>query len=61
MRRTFSVVLRGVTAVSLMLAMAASLSAAPKNQRERDPVNPIVKIIRKIVRSLGDGLTIPTP
>lgn len=64
MRRTYWSYARGVAAVALMLALTVSVSARPREERPRDSRekrDPIVKIIKKVIRSLGDGLISPTP
>ncbi len=63
MRRVFSSSVRGVAAVAVILALAGSaLGAPPDNRdRERGRDHGIVKVIKKIVRAFGDGLTIPRP
>jgi hypothetical protein len=52
-----------VLAVACIVAFSLSLSAAPREQREpvRGKRDPIVKIIKKVIRSLGDGLVLPIP
>lgn len=60
MRRVFSALVRGVVAVSVILALSASAAAVPRDDRGPRE-GPITKIIKKIVRSLGDGLIIPLP
>lgn len=63
MRRVFNSCVRGVAAVAVMCALAGSTVALPREQdgprRNREQV--IVKMIKRIVRALGDGLTIPRP
>lgn len=54
-------VLRVVVVVSLTSMLSVSLAAAPRDRAPREKQNPIVKVIKKIVRSLGDGLIVPTP
>ena len=64
MRRASWSYARGVSAVALMLVLAVSVSARPREERPRDPGEkrePIVKFIKKVIRSLGDGLVTPTP
>lgn len=62
MRRVFNVSVRGVAAVLVIVGLSGSMLAAPREARgPRDRSNPIMKIIKKIVVALGDGLTIPTP
>jgi hypothetical protein len=50
---------------ALSLALTLSVSAQPKNDRppRNRPKEPpaIVKVIKTILRSLGDGMTTPTP
>ncbi|HYI12558.1 MAG TPA: hypothetical protein VEK57_26135 [Thermoanaerobaculia bacterium] len=64
MRRVLYSVGRGVSAMGLVLVLAGSLSAAPQ-ERDRDvrekERSPIVKVVKKVIRSFGDFLTIPRP
>ncbi len=47
----------------VVVVCSLSLSAAPREGREsldsRDRASPIVKAVRRVIRALGDGLTIP--
>lgn len=56
---------RRVVALVIVAALAVSVSARPREERPiREPKetpNPIVKVIKRIVKSLGDGIHIPTP
>ena len=54
---------RRVFAVAVIVALSLSMSAAPREQREpvRGKRDPIVKIIKKMIRSLGDGIVVPIP
>ena len=55
---------RSIAAVTLILTLAGSASAAGREDRDRGPrekSNPIVKAVKKMIRVLGDGLTIPKP
>lgn len=63
MYRVFNSSVRGVAAVAVILALAGSALAAPADSRERERGRDrgIHKVIKKIVRVLGDGLTIPKP
>lgn len=64
MRGRFNSCVRGVAAVTVIVALSASVFAAPAENRERERGRDrggIVKIIKKIIRGLGDGLTIPRP
>jgi hypothetical protein len=49
----------------LVVVLSASVSARPSQERPirepREKRDPIVKIIKKVIKSLGDGLVIPTP
>jgi hypothetical protein len=54
MRRVF---FRGFAAVAVIVVLSVSVSAAPR-ERGKDKVPVITKLLR-MVRSLGDGLTIP--
>ena len=62
MRRVFNSSVRAVAAVAVILALAGSAVALPRERdddRNRD--QGIVKMVKRIVRALGDGLTIPRP
>jgi hypothetical protein len=64
MRRGFHSSVRGVAAVVVIVALSTSVFAAPREERDRDrgrDRGSIVKIIKKLVRALGDGLTVPLP
>jgi hypothetical protein len=56
MRRSLYAVARGVLALSLVVAFSTSLYAAPR-EKER----PVTRIVKKVIRALGDLITIPTP
>jgi hypothetical protein len=65
MRRVFNSSVRGVAAVAVILMLAGSAFAVPREGREqarergREPG--IVKMVKKIIRALGDGLIVPLP
>jgi len=64
MRQALHVVARTGSGVFLLLLLTFNLSATPHQVRgsgPRERENPIVKAIAKAIRSLGDGLIIPTP
>ena len=64
MRRVFNSFVRRFAAVTVIVVLATSVSAAPREGRERGPrekTPSVVKIVKKIVRALGDGLTVPLP
>ena len=62
MRGVFNSCVRSVAAVAVMVVLASGVSAEPRNPRgPREKGNPIVKTVKKIIKSLGDGLTIPKP
>lgn len=58
-------VFKSVAAGAVVLVFAGSTFAGPRETREqgreRGRESGVVKTIKKIVRALGDGLTIPTP
>jgi hypothetical protein len=61
MRRVFY---RGVVVSVVSLVLAAGAFGIPREGREaksRDRDNAVVKFVKRVVRSLGDGLIIPTP
>jgi hypothetical protein len=64
MVRVFKFV-RGVVGVVVILMLAGNVFAIPREgrdqARERTREQGIVKMVKKIVRALGDGLTIPRP
>ena len=61
MRRVFNSFVRGIAAVSVIVVLAANVYAAPRERgKEKQKVPAIAKILR-IVRALGDGLTVPLP
>lgn len=61
MRRVF----KSVAVCAVVLVFAGSSFAGPRETRdqgrERSRDTGVVKTIKKIVRALGDGLTIPKP
>ena len=58
MRRVF----RGVVLLVLVLG-SGGVFGIPREgkERTRDPESPVVRYVKRVVRSLGDGLTLPTP
>jgi hypothetical protein len=59
MRRGFY---RGVavTVVSVFVAVAAfGIPREPRERRDRESA--VVKFVKRVVRALGDGITVPTP
>ena len=54
--------MRRVVQALVVVAVSLSVSGAPREGRDlpRDKSSPIVKMVKRIVKSLGDGLTIPT-
>lgn len=68
MNRRFNLSVPRVVVVVLVLVLPGSTFAASHERREtwkqgrgRGRENGIVKMVKKIVRALGDGLTIPKP
>jgi len=67
MRRVLYSLVRGMSAVGLVLVLAGTLSAAPERDQElrekRVPSHPslIVKIVKHVIRVFGDGLSVPRP
>ena len=61
--RGVSKVARGVLAVSIVLVLAMPVQAKPRDGgRWFDrTIEPIVKVVKKLVRTLGDGLSDPRP
>jgi hypothetical protein len=60
MRKVFY---RGVMVVAVSLVVSAAAFGIPREGRERtrDRENTVVKFVKRVVRTLGDGLTVPTP
>lgn len=55
--------MRRVGYALLLVAFAVSVSGVTREgvrPRERDKGSAVVQIVKKVVRALGDGLTIPT-
>jgi hypothetical protein len=56
---------RAVVAFVVVVVLSVGVSARPRDERPiREPkekLEPIVKIIKRIAKALGDGMTIPTP
>jgi hypothetical protein len=55
--------MRRVVYALLLVVFAVSAFGVTREEartREREKGNPVVQIVKRIVRALGDGLTIPT-
>jgi hypothetical protein len=55
-----------VTLVVLCLLLAVPASASPSDGealqlRRRDPIQRVIRIVKTIIRSLGDGIVTPRP
>jgi len=63
MRGISKAVARGVLAVSIVLVLAMPAQAKPRDGGRwfERKIDPIVKVIKKLVTRLGDGLTDPRP
>jgi hypothetical protein len=63
MRGVSKAVARGVLAVSIVMVLAVPAQAKPHNGGRwfERKIDPIVKIVKKLVTSLGDGLIDPRP
>ena len=64
MRRVFKSSIRGFAALAVMGMLSSSVYAVPAENRDRErgrERDRITKIIKKVVRALGDGLTVPLP
>jgi hypothetical protein len=64
MRRVF----RGIGVFAVVVVVAGSVEAGPRQNREGegprmidDPLTRVVKIVKKAVRSLGDAVVTPRP
>lgn len=65
MRRVWDSSVRGVATVVVVLALAGNAHAVTREGRDqakgRAQDSAIVKMVKHIIRALGDGLTIPKP
>lgn len=63
MRRLVYSCVRVVVVVSVVFTLAAAPADSRRDlPREKSgPIAKIVKVVKKVIRSLGDGLTTPTP
>jgi hypothetical protein len=57
------VVYRGVFVAVVSLVITVGAFGIPREQKERtrDRESPVVKFVKRVVRSLGDGIIVPTP
>ena len=64
MRRVFNSSVRAVAAVAVILALAGSAVALPREGRDDGRYNArdeVVRAVKRVVRALGDLLTVPRP
>jgi hypothetical protein len=64
MRRVFNSSVRGAAAVVVILALAGSAVAVPREDRTRGRDRgrtTVVEVVKRIIQALGDGLTVPLP
>ena len=63
MRGVSKAVARGVLAMSIVLVLAVPAQAKPRDGGRwfERKIDPIVKIVKKLMTSLGDGLSDPWP
>jgi len=55
---------RGVVVILVSLVLSTGMFAVPRDSRENPRENPIVKIVKavkRVLKSLGDGISVPTP
>ena len=52
---------RIVLVVVMLLASSAVFGTPREDRRDRDKPNPILRLVKKVIKSLGDGLVTPTP
>ncbi|MGZ5449723.1 MAG: hypothetical protein ACXW5U_17325 [Thermoanaerobaculia bacterium] len=50
-----------MAAIAMILALAGSAVAASREDRDRGRDRGFVKVVKKLIRALGDGLTVPLP
>jgi hypothetical protein len=53
--------MRRYLGVLLVVCLVGGSGYGAPRENPRDRENPIKKFVKKVVRSLGDGLIIPTP
>jgi hypothetical protein len=59
MRKCFH---RGVAVAVVSVVVSAGAFGIPRESRERrDRESVVVKFVKRLVRALGDGITVPTP
>ena len=63
MRGVSKAVARGVLAVSIVMVLAVPAQAKPQGGGRwfERKIDPIVKVLKKLMTSLGDGLVDPRP
>ena len=65
MRRVLGLLARGVPVALLVVLLSGSALAAPQERdrefRDRDSASPVVRMIKKVIRAFGDGMTVPRP
>jgi hypothetical protein len=61
--RVLNPVARGVLAVSIVMVLAVPAQAKPRDGGRwfERKIDPIVKIVKKLITRLGDGLVDPRP
>jgi hypothetical protein len=50
-----------VVVVSLVATVGVFGMSREPRERTRDRESPVVKFVKRVVRALGDGITVPTP
>jgi hypothetical protein len=61
MRRVFNGFVRGVAVVTVIMVLSASAYAGPRERAPKDKMPAMIAKLMRIVRTLGDGLTVPLP
>jgi hypothetical protein len=61
MRRVLYIAGRGVALGLVLVLLGGTAVAGPREVRPREKPSPVVKAVKKVVRALGDLLTIPLP
>jgi hypothetical protein len=61
MRRVPYIAGRGLAFAVVLVLLAGTAVAGPREDRAREKRSPVVKAVKKMVRALGDLLTIPLP
>jgi hypothetical protein len=60
----FKASVRAIVAAAMTVVLSMNVVAAPRENVDRDrgrSNNPVIKVVKRIIQALGDGLTVPLP